>query len=177
MTQKKVGKPSSKINDEIIQKIIELDNSKQKNKTEIANEFGITRQYVSKILDKDKNKEKNVSKKDCKDEDEFKEKFAKATSLGKRQFTFETAIQILLMKLDSQDNAEKIAKHFLQKDGKFITVDIVKNIWAGKTKFYEEEFDEATPISYEKYLEIIQIKRKEHLKNLKEKSKNDENDE
>jgi hypothetical protein len=35
---------------------------------------------------------------------------------------------------------------------------MIKNIWAGKTKLFQVDFNEESPISYDKYCELINDK-------------------
>ena len=41
---------------------------------------------------------------------------------------------------------------------KKVTNDMIKNIWSGKTKLFKVDFNEESPISYDKYCELINDK-------------------
>jgi hypothetical protein len=89
--------------------------------------------------------------------------FEQKTSLGKRSLTSEQYIGIILWKI-KKNNGELLndKKIFSTTLGEYlsklwstkVTNDMIKNIWSGKTKLFDFEFNNAE-ITYEKYLEVV----------------------
>jgi hypothetical protein len=85
------------------------------------------------------------------------------TSMGKRTLSSDEYLEILSWKLKKENQElldgkkifSTILSVYLSKLwDKKVSNDMVKNIWCGKTKLFEFEFQDKN-ISYEKYLEII----------------------
>ena len=85
------------------------------------------------------------------------------TSIGKRTLNIDELIEIILWKEKQQNNEKLEDKKIFSTNlsvylsklwNKNITNDIIKNIWQGRTKIFEIEFNDKK-ISYQKYLEII----------------------
>ena len=88
---------------------------------------------------------------------------AQKTSLGKRTLTIDEYIEILNWKMKSINNEKLDGKKifsttlatYLSKEwNKNITNDMIKNLWLGRTKLFDYEFN-GKEMSYETYLEII----------------------
>ena len=89
--------------------------------------------------------------------------FEQKTSLGKRSLISIQYVEIIIWKIKKNNgellNDKKIfsttlAEHLSKLWNTKVTNDMVKNIWNGKTKLFDFEFDNSE-ITYEKYLEII----------------------
>jgi hypothetical protein len=89
--------------------------------------------------------------------------FEQKTSLGKRRLTTEQYIEIILWKIKKNNgellNNKKIfsttlADYLTKLWNTNVTNDMIKNIWCGKTKLFDFEFDNLE-ITYEKYLEVV----------------------
>jgi hypothetical protein len=85
------------------------------------------------------------------------------TSMGKRTLSSDEYLEIISWKLkkDNQELLEgkkifstTLSTYLSKLWDKKVSNDMVKNIWCGKTKLFEFEFQDKN-ISYEKYLEII----------------------
>ena len=99
--------------------------------------------------------------------EEYKIYLATINSISKRKLDVPTMIDILLLRNKTFMNEKgqtktwfplTIVKHFQEKDVDNVTIDIIKNIWYGKTKLYKNEhFDdfEGQKITYEEYLDLI----------------------
>ncbi len=88
------------------------------------------------------------------------------TSLGKRTLTTDEMIEIMLWKIKAKNNEKlnskkisstKLSEHLSELWNKKVSNDIIKNLWSGKTKIFDFEFIDKE-ITYEKYLEIIELK-------------------
>jgi len=85
------------------------------------------------------------------------------TSLGKRTLSSDEYLEIIQWKI-KRDKGElldgkkifstKLADYLLKLWNKKVTNDMIKNIWSGKTKLFDFEFQNKD-ISYAQYLEII----------------------
>jgi hypothetical protein len=89
--------------------------------------------------------------------------FEQKTSIGKRSLKSEQYIEIILWKIKKNNgellNEKKIysttlSEYLSKLWNTKVTNDMIKNIWCGKTKLFDFEFNNAE-ITYEKYLEII----------------------
>jgi len=89
--------------------------------------------------------------------------FEQKTSLGKRSLTSEQYIEIILWKIKKNNgellNDKKIfsttlAEYLSKLWNTKVTNDMIKNIWSGKTKLFDFEFNNSE-ITYEKYLEVV----------------------
>lgn len=89
--------------------------------------------------------------------------FEQKTSVGKRSLTSEQYVEIILWKIKKNNgellNDKKIfsttlAEYLSKLWSTKVTNDIIKNIWSGKTKLFDFDFNN-TEITYEKYLEVV----------------------
>jgi len=91
--------------------------------------------------------------------------FEQKTSIGKRSLKSEQYIEIILWKIKKNNsellNEKKIysttlSEYLSKLWNTKVTNDMIKNIWSGKTKLFDFEFNNAE-ITYEKYLEVIKL--------------------
>jgi len=89
--------------------------------------------------------------------------FEQKTSIGKRSLKSEQYIEIILWKIKKNNgellNEKKIysttlSEYLSKLWNTKVTNDMIKNIWCGKTKLFDFEFNNAE-ITYEKYLDVI----------------------
>jgi hypothetical protein len=89
--------------------------------------------------------------------------FEQKTSLGKRSLSTIQYVEIILWKIKKNNgellNDKKIfsttlADYLTKIWNTKVTNDMIKNIWSGKTKLFDFEFNNSE-ISYEKYLEVV----------------------
>jgi hypothetical protein len=158
------------LTDDKIREIYDLKGSMLQK--DVAEKYNMNREIVRRIWNKIilpldstefiENKKESISKK-LKNEESSTLTNAQKTSLGKRQLTIDEYIQILNWKLKSKNNEKLDGKKifstnlsiYLSKEwNKNITNDIIKNVWSGRTKLFDFEFDEKE-MSYKTYLEII----------------------
>ena len=52
-------------------------------------------------------------------------------------------------------SSTNLSKYLTEKMNTKISVDIIKNIWSGKTKLFESDFNNIEKINYNDYLELI----------------------
>jgi hypothetical protein len=158
------------LTDDKIREIYDLKGSMLQK--DVAEKYNMNREIVRRIWNKIilpldstefiENKKENISKK-LKNEESSTLTNAQKTSLGKRQLTIDEYIQILNWKLKSKNNEKLDGKKifstnlaiYLSKEwNKNVTNDIIKNVWSGRTKLFDFEF-EGKEMTYESYLEII----------------------
>ena len=48
-----------------------------------------------------------------------------------------------------------LSDHLSKAWNKKVTNDMIKNIWSGKTKLYQFDFNEISPITFEEYIKLI----------------------
>jgi len=162
------------LSNEKIREIYALKNTGIMQK-DVAEKYSMNREMIRRIWNKSiiptddedfikKKEELIISKKSTKnDELSFEQK----TSIGKRSLSSEQYIEIMLMK-QKRDNNElydgkriystTLAPHLSKLWDKKVTIDMIKNAWTGKTKLFEFDFNEESPISYDKYCELIDKK-------------------
>jgi hypothetical protein len=163
-----------KVSDINIEKIrIELE--KEDNITKIGNKFNVgtgtvnnikkgiivpTYDRISGFVKKykyiqEKHKEETTEKLKLFGED--KEQLIKFTNtINKRQFDFDTAIDIINMKKIGKHTQNDIYEMKLKrKNGNIISKEQIKNLWSGRNKLFKCEFTSDTKISYDEYLETI----------------------
>lgn len=163
------------LSDDKIREVLSLLKNKKPRK-DIASDFNVSRQMIDDIANgnllpideitkEDFNKlfemkqNKKLKNQNKSDEEKINDK-NKDTSINKRTLDVKTIIEILLLKnvvgkgnMKYNPSAPKVVKMYKEKNIK-ITPTIIKNIWSGKTKIFEEEFIDLQ-ITYEKYLEIV----------------------
>ena len=96
-------------------------------------------------------------------------------SINRRKHDFDTIIKIIMMKNTGKTSVD-VAKLFKDKDGNNATRDQIRAIWTYETKLFPEEFEDDSPISFDKYEAIaqsdtIKIPKSELYKNEKKKPK------
>jgi hypothetical protein len=88
------------------------------------------------------------------------------TSLGKRTLSSDEYFEIIQWKIKKEKGelldgkkifTTKLAEYLSKLWNKKVSNDMIKNIWSGKTKLFDFEFQNKD-ISYEQYLEIIKAK-------------------
>lgn len=175
ISENTIGKHRS-ITDEQIDEMKKLRNEGLKY-TEIAKKFNMSRQCVTdyindkfmKISDiNDENmkirfgkmkKEKEQKRKEMEmiknmTTEQIKIHNNRKNSLSKRSYGMDIVVDILELKLN-KNTSTNVVKIINQKyNENKITIDIVKNIWSGKTKFDEIDFENQN-MTYEKYKQII----------------------
>lgn len=173
------------LTNELIYEILQLKNSGMKQK-DIANKFNKNRHTITNIFNgstlptdhpdfiKQKRQqiiETNNDKNNIKTVEEEKKINSMKISKGKRTLTIDQYIELIRWKI-KRDNKEKIIENgrehtikstniakILSKEWNIkISNDIVKNFWSGRTKLYEEEFENCD-FSYDQYIEICDIKK------------------
>ncbi len=167
-TSKRAKNPN--LSNEKIREIYSLKNTGIMQK-DVAEKYNMNREMIRRIWNKSimptddeefmsKKEELIISKKSTKnDELSFEQK----TSIGKRTLDIDKIIEIIIWK-EKQKNNEKLEDKkifstnlsvYLSKLwNKKVTIDMIKNIWSGKTKLFDFEFENKI-INYQKYLEII----------------------
>jgi len=135
---------------------------------DVAEKYGMNREMIRRIWkriiiptdDPDfiTTKTEKLAKKDSNEDLTFEQK----TSIGKRSLTSDQYMEIFLWKikknngklLDNQKIFSTNLSKYLSKlwDIK-VTNDMIKNVWSGRTKMFEFEFN--SEITYEMYLEVI----------------------
>ena len=139
---------------------------------DVAEKYSMNREIIRRIWNKIilptddpeyliKKKELITSKKEIRTDHLSHEQ---KTSIGKRNYTITEYIDILKWKL-KRDNNEKIEEKKISSNNvanylskiwnKKVSNDIVKNIWSGRTKLFEFEFNNEN-ITYQEYLDIIE---------------------
>lgn len=132
---------------------------------DVAEKYNMNREMIRRIWNRellptdDPEFETNVlNKKTTKNIDH-----STSTSLGKRSLTTPQYIEILLWKIKKNNNellngkkinSPKLSEELTYKMKTKISNDIIKNIWNGRTKLFEYEFNNQK-ITYEDYLKII----------------------
>lgn len=161
-----IGK-SRKLSDDDIRYIIA--NKNEMKQQDLANKYGVSRQYVAKIFkglilplsEKEEqiknNRERMLKIKEEKDENfgEYSEFSKRKSAINKRRLTAQQMLEIVKLK-GKKIPSTKINNYinFKDRDGNLITQDMVKNLWKGRTRIFEEEFKNLD-MTYEDYLEII----------------------
>lgn len=162
------------LSNEKIREIYALKDTKIMQK-DVAEKYNMSREMIRRIWNKsimptddedfiNKKEELIISKKSVKDNDLT---FEQKTSIGKRSLSSEQYVEIMLMK-EKRDNNElfdekriystTLAPYLSKLWNKKVTIDMIKNAWTGKTKLFEFDFNEESPISYDKYCELINDK-------------------
>lgn len=137
---------------------------------DVAEKYGMNREMIRRIwnrtiisTDDDEYISKKIEKITNKSNFENILTHEQKTSIGKRTLNIDELIDILLWKIKRDNNellenkkinAPKISDYLTNLWNKNISIDIVKNIWSGRTKLFEFEF-ENKKISYEEYVKII----------------------
>lgn len=133
---------------------------------DVAEKYNMNREMIRRIWNRellptdDPEFETNVlNKKTTKNIDH-----STSTSLGKRSLTTPQYIEIIMWK-QKHNNSElldgkkitstKLAIALSEKMKTKITNDIIKNIWNGRTKLFESEFEGNETMSYQNYQTII----------------------
>lgn len=157
------------------EKIIEIYNLKDKMmQKDVAEKYGMNREMIRRIWNKnivpinsndfiEKKQEKIIEKINGKNNISDLTNQQK-TSIGKRTLSINEILEIINWKIKALNNEKLDGKkiystnlsNYLTKEwSKKVTVDIIKNIWNGRTKLFQHEF-ENKDITYEYYLEIIE---------------------
>ena len=138
---------------------------------DIAEKYSMNREIIRRIWNKlilptddpeylIKKKELIISKKEISSDNLTHEQ---KTSLGKRNFIISEYIDILKWKLKRDNNelidgknifSTTVSEYLSKLWNKKVTNDVIKNIWSGKTKLFEFEFNNVD-ITYQEYLDII----------------------
>jgi len=159
------------LTDEKIREIYALKDIEKQ--IDVAEKYKTYRDIIRKIWNKTilptddpefltKKKEKVISNKSD-NSLELKLTNEQKTSLGKRTLSSEEYLELLRWKIKKENNelldgkkifTTKLAKYLSEEWNKNVTNDMIKNIWFGKTKLFEFEFQDKD-ISYEQYLELI----------------------
>ena len=143
---------------------------------DVAEKYNMNREMIRRIWNKiimptddeefmNKKEELIISKKSVKEDNELT--FEQKTSIGKRSLSSNEYIEIIFWK-DKKNNNEllngkkifstTLSEYLSKLWNKKVTNDMIKNIWSGKTKLFEFDFNEESPISYDKYCELINDK-------------------
>jgi hypothetical protein len=160
------------LTDEKIREIYALKDIQKQ--IDVAEKYKTHRDVIRKIWNKTilptndpdfltKKKELIISNKSDKSE-ELNLTNEQKTSMGKRTLLSDEYLEIIHWKIRRENNEQlegkkifstKLSEYLSKQWNKKVTNDMIKNIWSGKTKLFEFEF-ENKDFSYEKYLEIIQ---------------------
>ena len=138
---------------------------------DVAEKYGMSREIIRRIWNRSiiptddpdflVKKKELVSKESSSSTDNLT--FEQKTSLGKRSLTSEQYVGIILWKIKKNNgellNDKKIfsttlAEYLSKLWNIKVTNDIIKNIWSGKTKLFDIDFNNAE-ITYEKYLDVV----------------------
>jgi hypothetical protein len=164
---KRAGNPN--LTNEKIREIYDLkDTMMQK---DVAEKYNMNREMIRRIWNKTilptddkefliKKQEQIISKKTPNNNELTHEQ---KTSLGKRNFIISEYIDILKWKLKKENKelidgkkifSTTVSEYLSKLWNKKVTNDVIKNIWSGKTKLFEFEFNNED-ITYQEYLDII----------------------
>jgi hypothetical protein len=157
------------LTDEKIREIYELQGKIPQK--DVAEKYNMNREMIRRIwakiilpLDSNEfieNKQENISNKINKIPSNIT--CAQKTSIGKRSLNIDEYIEILQWKIKSNNNEKldnkkifstNLSEYLSKLWNKKVTNDMIKNIWCGKTKLFDFEFD-GKEITYEKYMEVI----------------------
>ena len=140
---------------------------------DVAEKYNMNREMIRRIWNKtimptddeefmNKKEELIISKKSVKEDNDLT--FEQKTSIGKRSLSSNEYIEIIFWK-DKKNNNEllngkkifstTLSEYLSKLWNKKVTNDMIKNIWAGKTKLFQVDFNEESPINYDKYCELI----------------------
>ena len=143
---------------------------------DVAEKYNMNREMIRRIWNKtimptddeefmNKKEELITNKKSVKEDNDLT--FEQKTSIGKRSLLSNEYIEIIFWK-DKKNNNEllngkkifstTLSEYLSKLWNKKVTNDMIKNIWAGKTKLFQIDFNEESPISYDKYCELINDK-------------------
>jgi hypothetical protein len=137
-----------KIDRNVITKMV----NKEINPFDCMSELEIDEYFETNVLNKKLKKAKTTNN----SEDTKKDAHAKNTSIGKRKTDFDTLIQILLQK--GKINYKKMSTIYKNKDGTPVNEHMCRAMCSGRTKLFEEEFDDNDEMDYETYQNIITTK-------------------
>jgi hypothetical protein len=160
------------------EKITEIYNLKDKMmQKDVAEKYGMNREMIRRIWNKtivpinssdfvERKQEKIIEKINNKDNNDNNEKLTsqQKTSIGKRTLNVDEIIEIINWKIKSLNNEKldgkkiystNLSEHLSKIWCKKVTVDMVKNIFNGRTKLFDFEFVDKD-ITYENYLEIVE---------------------
>ena len=140
---------------------------------DVAEKYNMNREMIRRIWNKtimptddeefmSKKEELIISKKSVKEDNELT--FEQKTSFGKRSLSSNEYVEIIFWK-DKKNNNEllngkkifstTLSEYLSKLWNKKVTNDMIKNIWSGKTKLFQVDFNEESPISYDKYCKLI----------------------
>lgn len=143
---------------------------------DVSEKYNMNRETIRRIWNKtiiptddkefmNKKEELITSKKSVKQDNQLT--IEQKTSIGKRSLSPTEYIEIILWK-EKQKNNEKIenkkifsttlSEYLSKLWNKKITNDMIKNIWSGRTKLFEVDFNNESLITYDKYIELIDDK-------------------
>ena len=158
------------------EKITEIYNLKDKMmQKDVAEKYGMNREMIRRIWNKtivpinssdfvERKQEKIIEKINGKNNNNIELTSQQKTSIGKRTLNVDEIIEIINWKIKSLNNEKldgkkiystNLSEHLSKIWSKKVTVDMVKNIFNGRTKLFDFEFVDKD-ITYENYLEIVE---------------------
>ena len=163
-TQIKRGK---KYTDEIIKEIFQLKG--KKSQKDVSEKYDCNRDIIRRIWCEDMvpSDHPNFGKRDKTDKNPDKTS-AQKTSETKKTLSNEIYIEMILWRKKKLNNEKlnnqlitspRLSTYLSEKYNINVSVDIIKNIWCGKTKLHDFNFTDCNnEMTYEEYIEIISKK-------------------
>jgi hypothetical protein len=164
-TQVKRGK---KYTDEVIKEIFQLKG--KESQKDVSEKYDCNRDIIRRIWCEDMvpSDHPNFGKRDKTDKNPDKTS-AQKTSETKKTLSNEIYIEIVLWRKKKLNNEKlnnqlitspQVSKYLSEKYDIHVSVDIIKNIWCGKTKLHDFNFTDCNnEITYEEYINIITKKK------------------
>lgn len=158
-------KRGEKYTDEILKEIFQLKGIELQK--DVAEKYECNREIIRRIWNEEMLPSDHPNYGKCKVKTFVKETdktSSQKTSDTKKTLDNNVYIEIVTWKkkklngeklIDKIISSPKLAEYLSQKYNQKVTNDIIKNIWAGKTKLHDFNFDNDSEITYDEYLEII----------------------
>ena len=141
---------------------------------DVAEQYQMNREMIRRIWNRviiptddeefmNKKEEKISNKKVAKPDDNLS--FDQKTSIGKRSLSSAEYIEIISWKQKKNNNdllngkkifSTTLAEYLSTLWNKKVTNDMIKNVWHNKTKLFDFDFNEESPITFEEYTKIIE---------------------
>lgn len=161
-------KRGEKYSDEKIKEIFNLKGGIMLQK-DVAEKYDCNREIIRRIWNEEMVPSDHPNYGKCKDNKPKKDTITSSqkTSETKKTLDNDAYIEIILWKkkkingekLDGKlISSPKLSEYLSKKYNQKVTVDIIKNIWCGKTKLHDFNFKDNNEISYDEYISIISSK-------------------
>ena len=141
---------------------------------DVAEQYQMNREMIRRIWNRviiptddeefmNKKEEKISNKKVAKPDDNLS--FDQKTSIGKRSLSSAEYVEIISWKQKKNNNdllngkkifSTTLAEYLSTLWNKKVTNDMIKNVWHNKTKLFDFDFNEESPITFDEYIKIIE---------------------